>query len=138
MYLIQREEFDDNNISFLDALVWRHYFARNVQKIDIFIRYLKDMPIHQWYRFNENDKNADDRNDLACSVTSHNSVRRNLFRLAKVAAASSRFDYTFFCDAYVFNYRLSTGKLISTFCQLTTGPEAIRIRNIDGATNKRA
>lgn len=65
------------------------------------------------------------------------SIRKNLFRLARAQAAPLRFDYTAcaFCGTYVFNYRLSTGKLISTFCKLTTRrPEATRIRNIDGAT----
>lgn len=62
------------------------------------------------------------------------SIRKNLFRLVRAQAAPLRFNYTF-CGTYVFNYRLSTGKLISTFCKLTTRrPEATRIRNIDGAT----
>lgn len=104
MYLIQRK----NSMTIFRFLT-HHYFER-CAKNDFFIRYLKKMPIHQWYQFNENDwKNADDRNDLACSVTSHNSVRRNLFRLARVPRHRRALITLFATPTYsIIGYRLAS------------------------------
>lgn len=74
-------------------------------------------------------------NDLSCLIISHDSIRRNQFCLARSQRGTFTLWLHFLRHLRVFNYRLSTSKFTSTFCESIVGrSQAARNRGVDGAT----
>lgn len=117
MHLIQRKDstkiFRFSMRSF-DIII----FFRRCTK-DYF--FFKEISIHQWYQFNENDRKNATIITISPAPSFLITASEKPVSPRKSAAASSRFDYTF-CDAYIFNYRLSTGTWFRPFANWLQDP----------------